>query len=42
MRKQLKRILDRLRARTSDVRRQRTAARGGLQEPQRITGHGRS
>jgi hypothetical protein len=42
VRKQLKRILDRLRASASDVRRERTAVRGGLQEPQRITGHGRS
>jgi len=34
MRKTLKRVLDHLRAKTSDTFRSRTATRGGLQEPQ--------
>jgi hypothetical protein len=42
MRKRLKRVLDRLRARTSDTHREKTSARDGLQEPQRMHGHGRS
>jgi len=42
MRKSLKRALDRLRARTNDVFRNRTAVQGGLQEPQRMHGHGQS
>jgi len=37
MRKSLKRVLDRLRAKTNDVFRSRTALRGGLQEPQRMS-----
>jgi hypothetical protein len=36
MRKSLKRLLDRLRAKTNDALRNRTAVRGGLQEPQRM------
>jgi hypothetical protein len=40
MRKRLKRVLDRLRAKTSDALRERTSAREGLQEPQLM--HGRS
>jgi hypothetical protein len=36
MRKTLKRMLDRLRAKTGDAFRSRTAVRGGLQEPQRM------
>ena len=42
MRKRLKRALERLRARTSDMRREQTSARDGLQEPQRMHGHGRA
>jgi len=42
IRKRIKRVLDRLRAKTSDVRRERTSVRGGLQEPQRMHGHGRA
>jgi hypothetical protein len=42
MRKRMKRVLDRLRAKTNDALRARTAVRGGLQEPQRMHGHGRS
>ena len=42
MRKRIKRMLDQLRAKTSDVRRDKTSARGGLQEPQRMRGHGRA
>ncbi|HZQ66595.1 MAG TPA: hypothetical protein VFA66_15370 [Gaiellaceae bacterium] len=37
MRKTLKRVLDRLRARTNDAFRTRTATRSGLQEPQRMS-----
>ncbi len=36
MRKTLKRVLDRLRAATNGTFRNRTAVRGGLQEPQRV------
>jgi len=36
MRKRLKHLLDRLRAKTNDARRDRTSVRGGLQEPQRM------
>ncbi len=42
MRKSLKRVLDRLRARTNDAFRNRTAVRGDLQTPQQMHGHGRS
>ena len=42
IRKQMKRVLARLRARTSDPRREKTSVRGGLQEPQRMHAHGRS
>jgi hypothetical protein len=38
IRKRLKRVLDRLRARTSDVFRERTSTRVGLQEPQQMRG----
>lgn len=46
MRKSLKRVLDRLRAKTTETFRNRTAVRGGLQQPQRMQGgsvpvHGR-
>jgi hypothetical protein len=37
MRKSLKRVLDRLRVKTSGAFRSRTAVRGGLQEPQRMS-----
>ena len=36
MRKSLKRVLDRLRAKTNGAFRQRTSLRGGLQQPQRM------
>jgi hypothetical protein len=36
MRKSLKRVLDRLRAKTNDMFRNRTTVRGGLQEPQKM------
>jgi len=39
IKKRLKRVLDRLRARTSDVYRERTSTRDGLQAPQRMRGH---
>jgi hypothetical protein len=42
MRKQLKRVLDRVRAKTNEVLRTRTSVRGGLQEPQRMHGRGSS
>jgi hypothetical protein len=42
MRKSLKRVLDRLRAKTNDALRNRGVVRGGLQEPQRMQGHGHS
>jgi len=35
-RKSLKRVLDRLRAKTNGAFRNRTSVRGGLQEPQRL------
>jgi hypothetical protein len=37
MRKSLRRVLDRLRAKTNDAFRSRTAIRSGLQEPQRTS-----
>jgi hypothetical protein len=40
IRRRPKRVLDRLRARMSDLRRERKYARVGLREPQRM--HGRS
>jgi len=36
MMKRLKRVLDRLRAKTNGARRDRSSVRGGLQEPQRM------
>jgi hypothetical protein len=42
MKKRLKRVLDRLRAKTSEAFRTRTSVRGGLQEPQRMHGRGSS
>jgi len=47
MRKSLKRVLDRLRAKTNDALRKRTSVRTGLQDPSRMQGilttvHGRS
>jgi hypothetical protein len=38
MRKSLKRLLDRLRAQTSNALRKRTSVREGLQEPLRMRG----
>jgi hypothetical protein len=47
MRKSLKRVLDRQRAKTNDALRKRTSVRAGLQDPSRMQGtltpvHGRS
>ena len=42
MRKSLKRVLDRLRAKTNGAFRSRPAGRGGVEEPQRMHGPARS
>jgi hypothetical protein len=42
MTKRVKRVLDLLRVKASDARREKTSAGGGPPEPQRLRGHGRS
>jgi hypothetical protein len=42
MRQQLRRVLDRLRTQTNEAFRTRKSVRGGVHEPQRMHGHGRS